>query len=176
MPSSKAAARARAQFTDAEAERLIALRRELHQHPELSWKEQATAQRLERELADLGAKDIRRVADTGVVGRIPGLLRDGPITAIRGDIDALPIVEATGVEWASKVPGVMHACGHDVHATWAIGAARLLSRARPQSSPPARSTESRRFTEATSTGASKSDRSWRSRGHSPHRRTRLRSS
>lgn len=128
MSAAKAASRARAQFTDAEAEGLIALRRELHQHPELSWKEQATAQRLERELADFGAKDIRRVADTGVVARIPGLLSDGPITAIRGDIDALPIVEATGVEWASTVPGVMHACGHDVHATWAIGAARLLAR------------------------------------------------
>ena len=123
-----AAIRARNCLLDHERDALIALRSELHQHPELSWKEEHTAARLTRELEALGATDIRRVAGTGVVARIVGLHAHGPVTAIRGDIDALPIQEATGVPWASTTPGVMHACGHDVHATWAIGAAMLLAR------------------------------------------------
>lgn len=124
-----AAARARSVFSDEEAKVLLALRHDLHQHPELSWKEDRTASRLVRALEDLGAVDVQRVAGTGVVARIPGLHTHGPVTALRGDIDALPVAEATGVPWASSVPGVMHACGHDVHATWTIGAGMLLKRA-----------------------------------------------
>ena len=109
---------------------LVALRRGLHRHPELSGVEHRTAERLERALADLvpGAT-VRRVADTGLVARVPGTDRGAPTVAIRGDIDALPIQEATGLPYASEHPGVMHACGHDVHATWAVGAAALLARA-----------------------------------------------
>ena len=109
-----------------EVERLIALRRDLHRHPELSWKEERTAQRLEAALQSAGITDIRRVAGTGVLARVPGRDRGAPVTAIRGDIDALPIQEATGLPFSSEIPGVMHACGHDVHATWAVGAAMLL--------------------------------------------------
>lgn len=114
-------------FTDADRESLRALRRDLHRHPELSWKETETQARLERALVANGAADIRRVARTGLVARIPGRGR-GRAVAIRGDIDALPITEATGLPYASVNPGVMHACGHDVHATWAVGAALLLAR------------------------------------------------
>ncbi len=106
---------------------LIALRRELHRHPELSFAEQRTAQTLETALAAIPAVSIARVAGTGLVVRVRGRDSRAPVVAVRGDIDALPIQEATGLEYASVNPGVMHACGHDVHATWAVGAAYLLA-------------------------------------------------
>jgi amidohydrolase len=115
-----------AQFTADELAWLTELRRELHRHPELSWQEERTASRLEAALARAGVTDVRRVAGTGVLGRVRGRRRDRSLVAIRGDIDALPIHEATGLSFASEHPGVMHACGHDVHATWAVGAALLL--------------------------------------------------
>ena len=81
-------------------------------------------------LTAVGANEVTRVANTGVVARVRGTQSRRPVVAVRGDIDALPIQEATGLPYASTVPGVMHACGHDVHATWAVGAAALLA-ARP---------------------------------------------
>jgi amidohydrolase len=108
-------------------DRLFELRRSIHREPELAFQEERTAQKLERALADLGVRDVRRVAGTAVIGRIPGTARKAPVIAIRGDIDALPITEDTGLPFASEKPGVMHACGHDVHATWAVGAAALLA-------------------------------------------------
>lgn len=108
------------------AGRLVALRRALHAEPELSLAEERTARRLEAALRELGAADVRRVAGTGVLARVPGRGRGAPVVALRGDIDALPIHEETGLPYASRVPGVMHACGHDVHAAWAVGAAALL--------------------------------------------------
>ncbi len=116
------------QFLPRELEALLGLRRDLHAHPELSWKEERTADKLERALVALGALDVTRVAGTGVVGRLPGREPGSPTIAIRGDIDALPIQEETKLPFASSVSGVMHACGHDVHATWTIGAGMLLSR------------------------------------------------
>lgn len=116
------------QFLPRELEALLGLRRDLHAHPELSWKEERTADKLERALVALGAHDVTRVAGTGVVGRLPGREPGSPTIAIRGDIDALPIQEETKLPFASSVSGVMHACGHDVHATWTIGAGMLLSR------------------------------------------------
>jgi hippurate hydrolase len=71
---------------------------------------------------------MERVAGTGLVARIAGRRHGAARVALRGDIDALPIQEATGLPFASRNPGVMHACGHDVHATWALGAAALLAR------------------------------------------------
>ena len=115
-------------FTDADRQLLVALRRDLHQNPELSWKESVTQARLERALADIGVTDVRRVAITGLVARIPGKDRRLPAVAVRGDIDALPIMEATGLDYSSQNPGVMHACGHDMHASWVVGAALLLVR------------------------------------------------
>lgn len=117
-------------FSDHERAALVALRRDLHRHPELSWREERTADRLARALAEIGAADIARVAGTGVVARLPG--RDGgvPAVALRGDTDALPIHEATDLPFASERAGIMHACGHDVHAAWTVGAALAL-RKRP---------------------------------------------
>lgn len=107
--------------------RLVELRHDLHRHPELAFEERETAQRLEVELARLKPVELRRVAGTGLVARIKGRRRGAPVVAIRGDIDGLPIQEATGLPFSSEVPGRMHACGHDVHATWTVGAAALLS-------------------------------------------------
>lgn len=104
------------------------LRRSLHRHPELSWQEVETQSRLAEALEAVSAAELRTVAQTGLVARIPGRDRDAPPVAIRGDIDALPIQEETGLPFSSENPGVMHACGHDVHAAWAVGAAALLSR------------------------------------------------
>lgn len=107
-------------------DRLVELRRAIHREPELAFQEEQTATRLEKALHALGVKDTRRVAKTGIIARIPGTDRKAPTVAIRGDIDALPIVEETGLPFASIRQGVMHACGHDVHAAWAVGAAALL--------------------------------------------------
>ena len=106
---------------------LIELRRAIHREPELAFQETQTAEKLEHALRNFGIRDIRRVAGTGIVARIPGSERGAPVIAIRGDIDALPIKEETGLPFASQRDGVMHACGHDVHATWAVGAAALLA-------------------------------------------------
>lgn len=118
----------RALFTDAEVALLVDLRRDLHAHPELPWKEVRTQARLEDALRGAGITDVRRVADTGLLARVPGTVKGAPVIALRGDIDALPIHEATGLPYASHHDGVMHACGHDVHASWAAGAALLLRR------------------------------------------------
>ncbi len=109
------------------AERLLSLRRHLHRFPELSRQEEATATRLSEELEALDPVGVERVAGTGLVARIAGRDRAAPTVALRGDIDALPISEATGLDYASRHSGVIHACGHDVHATWTVGAAALLT-------------------------------------------------
>lgn len=109
-------------------QRLVELRRAIHADPELSFGERRTARRLEEALAELAPASIERVAETGVVARIRGRRAGAPVVAIRGDIDALPIHESTGLPYASRNAGVMHACGHDVHAAWAVGAAHLLAR------------------------------------------------
>ena len=113
-------------YSAGEVAELVGLRRTLHADPELSLREERTAGRLEETLHGLGVRDVRRVAGTGVVGRIPGREPGAPTVAVRGDIDALPILEDTGLPFASRNDGVMHACGHDVHASWTVAAARLL--------------------------------------------------
>jgi amidohydrolase len=113
----------------AEDRRLLTeLRRDLHRHPELSWQEVRTQERLMQALRDAGIGQVAPAARTGIVVRVPGRDPGAPVVAVRGDIDALPITEATGLEFASEQAGVMHACGHDVHASWAVGAALLLAR------------------------------------------------
>ena len=107
------------------APRIAALRRDFHRHPELGNRESRTAERVEAWLNGLGIP-ARRLLDTAVVARLEGG-RPGPVAALRADMDALPLTEATGVEFASENPGVMHACGHDVHLAAALGAARLLA-------------------------------------------------
>lgn len=114
-------------FTEAQRDTLIALRRDLHQHPELAFAETRSCAALERALAMANPVSVQHVAGTGLVARIRGRDSNAPVVAVRGDIDALPIHEATGLPYASQTDGVMHACGHDVHASWAIGAAYLLA-------------------------------------------------
>jgi amidohydrolase len=108
------------------SESLITLRREIHRHPELSFQEVQTAELIARRLAELDIPARTGVAKTGVVGDL-GEGHDGPCIALRADMDALPIQEQNEVPYASEVPGVMHACGHDVHVACLLGAAQLLA-------------------------------------------------
>jgi amidohydrolase len=110
---------------------LIALRRDLHAHPELAFQEERTAGVVARELARASIPHRTKVGGTGVVGLITGG-RPGPVLALRADMDALPIEEKTGVPWASTVPGCMHACGHDLHTATLIGVARVLTGLAPR--------------------------------------------
>jgi amidohydrolase len=108
---------------------LIALRRQIHQHPELAFEEHETARAVAGYLASLGIPFKAGVGKTGVVGIVEGGV-DGPTVGVRADMDALPIEEASGVAFASRVPGKMHACGHDVHTAIALGVAHALSTVR----------------------------------------------
>lgn len=103
---------------------LVAIRRDLHRHPEVALNEFRTATEIESILKSLGLSP-RRVANTGVVADIKGTL-PGPVIALRADIDALPIHEQSGAEYASTHSGMMHACGHDTHTTVLLGAAERL--------------------------------------------------
>jgi amidohydrolase len=109
-------------------QRLVALREAIHRHPELAFEERETSQRLYEALGELRPAALERIADTGVVARFRGRDAAAPVVAVRGDIDALPITEQTGLPFASQRAGVMHACGHDVHAAWTVGVAHLLAR------------------------------------------------
>jgi amidohydrolase len=109
---------------------LVDIRRDIHSHPELSNEEARTAQLVVDKLKSLGLEDIRTgVAKHGVVAVLKGG-KPGPCVAIRADMDALPIKELRSVPYRSQKPGVMHACGHDVHTTVALGVAQLLSQHR----------------------------------------------
>lgn len=103
---------------------LTDLRRDIHHHPELAFREHLTAQLVAGRLAELGITARSGVAKTGVVGNLGD---DGPCIALRADMDALPIQEENEVPYASAIPGVMHACGHDVHVACLLGAAQLLA-------------------------------------------------
>jgi amidohydrolase len=110
---------------------LLLLRRHLHQHPELSGHEQQTAALVAGELRRWGWQVREGVGRTGVVAELgAGLQADGtpaPLVALRVDMDALPIEERTGLDYASSRQGLMHACGHDLHTTVGLGVARLLA-------------------------------------------------
>jgi amidohydrolase len=106
------------------ADHAIAIRREIHQFPELGFEEERTAAIVERELDLLGIEH-RRLAKTGVVGIVRGAL-PGKVAGLRADMDALPLTERSGESFSSKVPGKMHACGHDAHTAMLLGAARIL--------------------------------------------------
>ena len=106
---------------------LIAARRHLHQHPELGYQEVETAKYLAQYLQKIGCQVQTEVAQTGVVGLIEGK-EDGKVVALRSDMDALPVVETTGLDFASVNDGVMHACGHDTHMAIILGAATVLSK------------------------------------------------
>ena len=102
------------------------LRRDLHRHPELGFEEYRTAGIVSAELNRLGLEVTTGVGKTGVVGMLEGG-GPGPTVLVRFDMDALPVSEETGAEYASQNPGKMHACGHDGHVAVGLTAARLLS-------------------------------------------------
>jgi hippurate hydrolase len=107
-------------------DRLVSLRRGFHQYPELSWEETKTAAKVAEVLTALGIPCRRDIAGTGVLADIPGPA-GVPVIALRADMDALPIIEETGLEFASTHVGCMHACGHDGHTAMLLGAAELLA-------------------------------------------------
>jgi amidohydrolase len=107
---------------------LVSWRRHLHENPELSFQEYKTSAFIQSVLHDLGVDFTAGIADTGVVAEIKGQHPESRTFALRGDMDALPILEANQVPYCSKNSGVMHACGHDVHTTALLGAAALLKK------------------------------------------------
>jgi amidohydrolase len=104
----------------------VAIRQYLHAHPELSYKEFETSKFIQAKLAEWGIPFVT-MATTGVVGIIEGKNPGKRVVALRGDMDALPILEENEVAYKSQNPGVMHACGHDVHTTCLLGAAKILN-------------------------------------------------
>jgi amidohydrolase len=105
-------------------------RHDLHTHPELALQETRTSRIVQEKLKEFGVDEIHAgIANTGVVGVIRGR-EPGPGIGFRADMDALPIHEETGLPYASRNPGVMHACGHDGHTTMLLGAARYLAETR----------------------------------------------
>jgi len=112
---------ARAQHTT-----LVGIRRHLHMHPELSFQEFKTAKFIAKTLREMNIELQEGVANTGLVALIKGKNPEKATVALRADMDALPIHEANEVPYKSKNPGVMHACGHDVHTSSLIGVAKLL--------------------------------------------------
>jgi len=122
---------------DAMAPELLGIYEDLHSHPELSMQERRTAGIAADYIEKLGYAVTRRVGGTGVVGVL--LNGDGPAVMLRGDMDALPMAEDTGLPYASRVTStdadgqqvpVAHSCGHDLHVTWLLGAARVLAASR----------------------------------------------
>lgn len=111
---------------------IVAYRRHLHQHPELSFAETQTARYVADRLTEWGIEHRHGIAGTGVVALIRGKNPRKRTVALRADMDALPILEANDVPYKSQNPGVMHACGHDVHTASLLGAARILQALRDQ--------------------------------------------
>lgn len=104
---------------------LISIRRHLHQHPELSFQEYKTCQFVQQQLSNWGIES-KIMAETGVIAFLEGKNPSSRCLSLRADLDALPIQETNNVPYRSQVDGVMHACGHDVHTTCLLGAAKLL--------------------------------------------------
>ncbi|MDP9031223.1 MAG: amidohydrolase, partial [Pseudomonadota bacterium] len=107
---------------------MIAIRRAIHAHPELGFEEFATSDLVAQKLEEWGFEVHRGLAGTGVVGQLRN--GDGARIGLRADMDALPIAEETGLEYASTQPGKMHACGHDGHTATLLAAAKVLANTR----------------------------------------------
>jgi amidohydrolase len=110
---------------------LVELRRHFHQHPEIAYEERLTAKTIAGRLRGIGLEVTEGIADTGVVGLLRGAATEGDepdrTLLIRADIDALPVTEETGLDYASRIPGKMHACGHDGHIAIALITAEVLA-------------------------------------------------
>lgn len=122
-----------AERVDQEFDRLVEIRHELHAHPELGYQEHETSRRIVGWLGEMEGVEVRTglARGTGVLATLDSG-RPGPTVVLRADIDALPIVEQSGLPWASTNDGVMHACGHDGHTTCLLGAASVLSKMRDE--------------------------------------------
>jgi amidohydrolase len=107
---------------------ITAIRRDLHEHPELGFQEERTSAIVARELRTLGIEVAEKVGGFGVVGTIRGSIAGTRTIGLRADMDALPIAETTGLPYASRTEGRMHACGHDGHTAMLLGAARYLAK------------------------------------------------
>ena len=119
-----------APIIDGVVDEITSLRHEIHENPELKYEESGTAERVLKHIRPIEGIEIRTgVAETGVVATLGGE-RDGPCVALRADMDALPMEETTDVAYRSKVPGKMHACGHDGHTSCPVGAVKVLSEIR----------------------------------------------
>jgi len=118
-----------AQKAEQSTDKIISIRRHIHMYPELSNREYRTSEFIAQTLEQLGLEVKRGVAKTGVVGLLRGE-KSGLTVGIRADMDALPIQEVNDIPYSSKNPGVMHACGHDVHMAVALGTAEVLSEMR----------------------------------------------
>ena len=111
---------------------LLAIYKDLHEHPELSQHEEKTSAFMARELREAGytvTEHVGRYPDGSAAFGVVGVLKngDGPVVLVRTELDALPVEEKTGLPYASRNPGVMHACGHDLHMTSLLGTARVLA-------------------------------------------------
>ena len=113
-------------------EEMVAIRRHLHANPELSYQEFETARYVAGKLKDFGLSPTEGVAGTGLTALIEGKNPSSKVIALRADMDALPIQETSDVPYRSRVDGVMHACGHDVHTTSLLGAAKILTALRSE--------------------------------------------
>ena len=113
-------------------EELRALRRQFHRFPEIGRNEHQTAALIQEKLREYGVDSIETPVPTAVVALIRGKKGEGKCVGLRADIDALPVQEATGLPYASEIAGMMHACGHDMHATMLLGAAKLLCQMREE--------------------------------------------
>jgi amidohydrolase len=111
-------------------DKVVAHRHYLHANPELSFEETNTARYVQEQLKSFGITEVQSMADTGVVGLIRGKNPDKKVVALRADMDALPIQETNNVPYKSCKPGVMHACGHDVHTSSLLGVANILQQVR----------------------------------------------
>lgn len=106
------------------------IRKTIHQHPEIGRHEVKTSALIREKLAEYGVDDMESLTPTSVVAYIKGSKDNGRCVALRADIDALPVQEETGVEWASKVSNMMHACNHDMHTSMLLGVAKILTKSR----------------------------------------------
>lgn len=119
-------------LSESYSHRTIEVRRHLHANPELSYQEVQTALYVAAQLRDSGIEPIEGIAQTGVMAEIKGRNPGRKSIALRADMDALPIEEANNVVYKSRNPGVMHACGHDVHTSSLLGTAKILNQVKDQ--------------------------------------------
>ncbi|MGZ4459935.1 MAG: amidohydrolase [Nocardioidaceae bacterium] len=137
-PASGAVAALTAALTaavDALADELVDFRRDLHAHPELAWQEERTSTLVAKRLEEAGVR-LQLLPRNGLIAEIGA--GDGPVVALRADLDALPVEDRVPDPWASTIPGVAHACGHDVHTSALLGAGLALAQAHRERPLPGR--------------------------------------